>query len=202
MQLRSDAFRDGQPIPSANAFCPAPGHDGPFNRSPPLEWSDVPAGTKSLALACVDPDAPAEKGPMGAPIPYETPRTDFVHWLLVDLPPGPGGLAEGADSDGRTARGKRDERTAHGVRGRNDYTAYFAADDAMRGTYYGYDGPCPPENDRRVHRYRFTLYALDVDTLGLGGPFTFADLRRALDGHVLAERTLTGTYTLNPDARL
>ena len=42
----------------------------------------------------------------------------------------------------------------------------------MSGDYFGYDGPCPPWNDALVHRYVFTLYALDVATLGLQGPFT------------------------------
>ena len=35
----------------------------------------------------------------------------------------------------------------------------------MFGDYYGYDGPCPPWNDELVHRYVFTLYALDVPRL-------------------------------------
>ncbi len=37
----------------------------------------------------------------------------------------------------------------------------------MAGAYHGYDGPYPPFNDARVHRYVFTVVALDTDTLGL-----------------------------------
>jgi len=69
----------------------------------------------------------------------------------------------------------------------------------MEGTYRGYDGPCPPWNDSIVHHYTFTLYALDVESLPVTGNFTAADVRKAMEGHVLAEASLTGTYSLNPD---
>ena len=52
-----------------------------------------------------------------------------------------------------------------------------------------------------MHRYHFQLYALDVDRCPVEGAFTAAEVRRAIEGHVLAEATLTGTYTLNPDRR-
>jgi Raf kinase inhibitor-like YbhB/YbcL family protein len=54
--------------------------------SPPLAWSGVPAGTKSLALIVDDPDAPDPKAP----------KLTWVHWVLYDLPPGEGGLPEDA----------------------------------------------------------------------------------------------------------
>ncbi|WP_268989357.1 YbhB/YbcL family Raf kinase inhibitor-like protein, partial [Ralstonia solanacearum] len=83
----------------------------------------------------------------------------------------------------------------HGI---NDYTGWFAGDKDMRGDYYGYDGPCPPWNDARRHRYTFTLYALDIDRVPVAGAFTGAQVRDAIKGHVLAEASVTGTYTLNP----
>ena len=43
-----------------------------------------------------------------------------------------------------------------------------------------------------------TVYALDIDRVPVEGKFTGADVRRAIQGHVLAEASLTGTYTLNP----
>jgi hypothetical protein len=47
--------------------------------------------------------------------------------------------------------------TEHQLRqGVNDYTGWFANDPDMAGEYYGYDGPCPPWNDERVHTYVFT----------------------------------------------
>ena len=54
--------------------------------------------------------------------------------------------------------------------GVNSYTSWFASDHDMSGDYFGYDGPCPPWNDALVHRYVFTLYALDVATLACKGP--------------------------------
>ena len=68
----------------------------------------------------------------------------------------------------------------------------------MRGDYYGYDGPCPPWNDEIMHRYVFTLFALDVPVLNVEGRPTGQQVRAAIQGHVLAEASLTGIYTLNP----
>jgi phosphatidylethanolamine-binding protein (PEBP) family uncharacterized protein len=48
------------------------------------------------------------------------------------------------------------------ARGSTITPGWFAGDNDMRGDYYGYDGPCPPWNDEIVHRYVFTLFALDV----------------------------------------
>ena len=69
----------------------------------------------------------------------------------------------------------------------------------MGGQYFGYDGPCPPWNDSIVHHYHFVLYATDLRRCPVEGAFTGADVERALEGHVLSEVQITGTYTLNPD---
>ena len=45
------------------------------------------------------------------------------------------------------------------------------------------------------------VFALDTDSLGLSGPFTGQDARKAMDGHVLAEAGVVGTYSLNPAVR-
>jgi Raf kinase inhibitor-like YbhB/YbcL family protein len=89
--------------------------------------------------------------------------------------------------------------TAGGLRhGLNDYTGWFAGDADMKGDYFGYDGPCPPWNDSIVHHYVFTVYALDIERVPVEGKFTGAEVRAAIQGHVLAEASITGTYTLNP----
>jgi len=69
----------------------------------------------------------------------------------------------------------------------------------MGGRYFGYDGPYPPPHDLRTHRYFFRLFALDVPTLGLPEAFTAGDALRAMQGHVLAEAALYGTYSLQAD---
>jgi phosphatidylethanolamine-binding protein (PEBP) family uncharacterized protein len=71
----------------------------------------------------------------------------------------------------------------------------------MSGDYGGYDGPWPPFNDERVHRYVFTVYALDVASLGLPARFTGPDALKAMQGHILAHTSITATYSLNPQAR-
>ncbi len=71
----------------------------------------------------------------------------------------------------------------------------------MAGDYRGYDGPYPPFNDLRMHRYFFRVFALDVAKLSLPDRFTAADVLSAIQSHVLAEAALHGTYTLNPALR-
>ena len=68
----------------------------------------------------------------------------------------------------------------------------------MAGDYFGYDGPCPPWNDSIVHRYLFTLFALDSERLPVDGNFTGQQVRDAMRGHMLDQAMITGRYTLNP----
>lgn len=77
LRITSSAFADGAEIP-AEYTCE--GKD----ISPPLAWSGVPAGTKSLVLIVDDPDAPDPKAP----------RMTWVHWVLYNLPPSSTGLPE------------------------------------------------------------------------------------------------------------
>ncbi len=75
LSVTSSAFRDGGEIPKIHT---CEGNDS----SPPLAWSGVPSGTKSLALIVDDPDAPDPKAP----------KMTFVHWVLYDIPPETTGL--------------------------------------------------------------------------------------------------------------
>lgn len=208
MKLRSDSFEQGQPIPAEFAFG-KPGPDSPCilsdNRNPHLAWSEVPEGTRSFALICVDPDVPSKPDDVnqtGREVPADLPRVDFVHWLLANIPADAREIAAGSCSEGVTARGKQNPSCPSGsVQGKNDYTGWFAGDADMGGDYLGYDGPCPPFNDALLHRYLFRLFALDVAALELPAKFTMADLHRALHGHVLAEAVHYGTYTLNARLR-
>lgn len=206
MQLTSKTLVDGKAIPAINAMgVPAAGgaQPGP-NRSPHLAWSEVPDNARSFVITCVDIDVPTKPDDVNKPgrlVPYDLPRAEFTHWLLVDVPANTSELREGADADGLTPRGKAPGKVAHGLRGLNDYTGWFASDEQMAGQYAGYDGPWPPFNDERVHRYVFTVYALDIPTLGLSGAFGLADAKRAMDGHVLAEASLTGKYAIYQNAR-
>jgi Raf kinase inhibitor-like YbhB/YbcL family protein len=203
MQLRSDSFKNGQPIPPVYAFgktgSPVALSD---NRSPHLAWRDAPAGTRSFVLTCIDTDAPSQGDDVNQPdrqVPAHLPRVEFVHWLMANIPPECGELAEGACSDGVVPHGKAEPIGPPGsVQGRNDYTDWFAGDREMAGEYRGYDGPCPPWNDSIAHHYHFRIHALDVARLPLEPGFTLAHLRKAMDGHVLATAAWVGRYSLNP----
>lgn len=199
MQLHSDSFQHRQPLAPEFALG-APGGGFGGNRNPHLAWDDVPAGTRSFALLCIDTDAPtngALVADTATPIPEAHPRGDFVHWVVADIPADVREIAAGSCSDGVTARGKPAGRDAGGMRGLNDYTGWFAGDPALAGQYFGYDGPYPPAHDQRIHRYFFRVFALDVPSLGLAQPFMAADVLRAMRGHVLAEAALYGTYSLH-----
>ncbi|MGD2128551.1 MAG: YbhB/YbcL family Raf kinase inhibitor-like protein [Lysobacterales bacterium] len=80
-RIESSAFADNGEIPKIYT---CDGND----LSPPLEWSDPPEGTQSLALIVDDPDAPDPAAP----------RMTWVHWVLYDLPATAGGLAEAVES--------------------------------------------------------------------------------------------------------
>jgi Raf kinase inhibitor-like YbhB/YbcL family protein len=149
MNITSSAFQAGQTIPTKYTCQGA-------DISPPLQWSGVPAGAKSLALICDDPDAPAGT---------------WVHWVLYDLPVTAANLAEKVPTSATLSSG--------GKQGINDFKRV------------GYGGPCPPPG--KPHRYYFKLYALDAN-LDLKPQATKQELLRAMDGHILAETQLMGTY--------
>jgi Raf kinase inhibitor-like YbhB/YbcL family protein len=204
MKLWSDSWTNGDRIPARHAagrLDAAGGVGFSDNLNPHLAWSDVPAGAKSLVLICHDFDVPSRGDDVNQAdreVPADLPRVDFFHWVLVDLPPVPSEIAEGAHSRGFTARGKPGPAApGAGRHGLNDYTGWFAADAQMAGSYFGYDGPFPPFNDSLVHHYVFTLYAVALERLPIEGAFTGAQVRAALAGRVLGEATFSGTYTLN-----
>ena len=205
MRFTSPVLRDQQPIPADYAF-------GVFdpdqhvtlgaNRNPPLEWSDLPPGTRSLVLICYDRDVPTRADDVnqeGRVVPADLPRTDFFHWILVDLPPAPARILAGEFSDGVTAGGKAGPDGPRGARqGINNYREWFAGDPAMAGDYFGYDGPCPPWNDSIVHHYTFTIYALDVARCPVEGKFTGPQVLATMTDHILDQASFTCTYSLNP----
>jgi len=109
-----------------------------------------------------------------APDPAAPKRT-WIHWVRYGMPAERDGLPEGA-----------------GNRPPPDGESEALTDSDRRG----YGGPCPPIGR---HRYFFRLFALDVDRLDLPGRFTAGDVFRAMHGHVLAEASVHGSYSLHPD---
>ena len=209
MRIRSDDLEHMQPIPEEFAFG-KPGPNGEpmvfaANRNPHLAWSDVPQWTRSFVLVCVDTDVPTsgeDVNKEGRHVPASLPRAEFFHWVMVDIPLECRELGAASCADGVVPHGNPEPWGPPGAKqGINDFTGWFAADAAMSGDYYGYDGPCPPWNDDLLHHYHFRVYALDVETIGVSGRFSAADALAAMKGHVLAEAAITGTYTLNAALR-
>ena len=103
-----------------------------------------------------------------APDP-KAPKMTWVHWVLYNLPPTASGLPE-AVALGDLPAGTR--------QGTNDWKRT------------GYGGPCPPIGR---HRYYHKLYALDAVLPDLGAA-TKAELEAAMEGHVVGQAELVGTY--------
>lgn len=96
--LSSAAFQPGGRIPKVHT---CEGRD----LAPPLAWSGLPAGTRSLALVVDDPDAPDPAAP----------KTVWVHWVVYDVPPDVTGLPEGGSLPGGAREGANDwNRTGWG----------------------------------------------------------------------------------------
>lgn len=207
MLLTSSSFKNGEAIPSQFAFGKA--HSSEHvelsdNKNPQLSWTSAPEGTQSFVLVCVDSDVPTvgdDVNQEGKTVPIDLPRGEFYHWLMVDIPAAVSSIAEGSCSDGISAGGKASP-LGPGRQGINDYSSWFAGDADMAGDYYGYDGPCPPWNDERLHHYHFRLYATDLDRCDVDGAFNGADVMAAIEGHILAQAELTGSYHIYPKAKL
>jgi len=94
----------------------------------------------------------------------------WVHWVLYELPANNIGLVENVPLT--------ENLKAGGFQGQNDFGKI------------GYDGPCPPSG---THRYFFKLYALDA-ALDLKPGATKAELEKAMEGHIVGQAQLMGTY--------
>ncbi len=101
----------------------------------------------------------------------DAPRGVFTHWVLFNLPANIRQLPEGIPAQFQLENGA--------LQGKNDFGKI------------GYGGPCPPPGP--AHQYRFTLYALDKP-LDLKSSASKKQVLDAMEGNVLAQGQLTGTY--------
>ena len=120
MNLSSSAFSQFADIPSLYT---CEGAEQP----PPLAWSDIPDGTKSLALIVDDPDAPDPAAP----------KMTWVHWMLYNITPNSTGLG--------TGKSGIPELPAGTLNGLNDWKQT------------GYRGPCPPIGRHRYFHKLYAL---------------------------------------------
>ena len=91
----------------------------------------------------------------------------FIHWVVWNIPPETREIAKGNEPDGAKGKGSSGK--------------------------LGYIGPCPPSG---THRYYFGLYALDAK-LDLPVGSTKTDLENVMQGHILEQTHLMGTYKRN-----
>jgi len=101
----------------------------------------------------------------------DAPSGTWVHWVLYNLPAEIIGMVENQPPS--------ENLKAGGFQGVNDFKKV------------GYGGPCPPSG---THRYVFKIYALDAE-LPLKAGATKADLEKAMEGHIVAQGQLVGTYS-------
>lgn len=149
LSITSSAFQGGGKIPDKYT---SQGQD----ISPPLAWSEPPAGTRSFALIMDDPDAPGGT---------------FTHWVIFNIPSVSRELPEAVPTEDQLSDGT--------LQGKNGFNRI------------GYDGPSPPPGP--AHRYKFTLYALD-QSLDLTAGASKKQVLDAIQGHILAQGELMGTY--------
>ena len=142
LTVTSSAFRANEVIPPEYTC------DG-THVAPPLSWSAVPKGARSVAIFVEDPDATA-----GA----------FTHWLITGIPPTTRSIPVG---------GALPEGAVAGKNGKGDA---------------GYTGPCPPSGR---HHYHFHVYALEMT---IPAPGSKSEFLAAIEGHILADGELIGTY--------
>lgn len=101
----------------------------------------------------------------------DAPSGTFVHWVLYDLPAAGLGLIENTPPS--------ESFNGGGAQGKNDFEKI------------GYGGPCPPSG---THRYFFKLYALDTE-LPLKSGASKAEVEKAMEGHIVGQAQLMGTYS-------
>jgi len=140
-------------------------HEGPI----PAKYACTGSDT-SPALTWSDPPEGTQSFALIMDDPDASVGT-WVHWVLFNIPASSRGLTEAIPSEGTLSDGS--------LHGKNS------------GGNLGYNGPCPPSG---THRYIFKLYALD-DMLGLSSGADKGELLKAMEGHILAQGELMGTFS-------
>jgi Raf kinase inhibitor-like YbhB/YbcL family protein len=157
MSFSTTAWMDGAVIPVRYS-------QAGEEHSPPLTWSDAPTTTKSFVILVRDIDATNNTG-----------TTDFLHWLVWNIPGDSRGLPEGLPQGPQLPNGTRQI--------------------SATGPYYR--GPAAPSN-APAHHYVFELYALDtmleVVPVGASPADTRTAIVTAMAGHVVGRGTFVGRF--------
>ncbi len=138
------------------------------SRSFQLGWSDLPAGTKTLAVIFIDYDAIPVCG------------FPWIHWTVANIDPALGELSENASVEKNLLEGVTSWSSP-----------IIPADFKLsREDDAGFGGCAPPD---KAHEYSVDVYALDT-TLNLKRGFYMNDLLKAMQGHILDKATVVGLY--------
>lgn len=130
----------------------------------PIEFEDIPSETKSLALTFIDYDAVPVCG------------FPWIHWIVANIPGNITELSENASEKKEFAI----------VQGQNSFASPLGGQKDPK-IVHQYGGPTPPDKD---HDYTLTVYALDKN-LNVSNGFYLNELLKEIDGHVLAEKSIT-----------
>ena len=133
-----------------------------------LGWSELPKGTKSLALVFTDPDAIPVCG------------FSWIHWTVANIDPMLGELPENASTEMQLLEG-----VSSWGSGILPEAIKLSKEDAT-----GFGGCAPPD---QTHRYIIEVYALDT-LLNLSRGFYLNELSKAMEGHILDQATLSALY--------
>ena len=196
LKLASSAFEDGGEIPREYGY-----KNG--NISPPLKITS-PAGTRSIALIMDDPDAMEAVGQVWVHwVMYNIGRHKFHSLWTEQIPRGNAIPKPLTKNQWYQAQGnsvmldanreylKEYNQKRFGVWGNNNDSGLIGLNDFGE---FDYGGPAPP--DKR-HTYIFKAYALGIETLHLpktDQPGTKSDVEKAMEGHIIEQTQLTGTY--------
>jgi Raf kinase inhibitor-like YbhB/YbcL family protein len=158
--VSSPTLQQGERVPVAHT------PDG-RNDSPAINWSNVPAGTKELAVVCEDPG-------VGNPPP-------FVHWLVYHIPAAASGLPAALPIDGSSL-----PQSINGaVQGLSGFRRAI------------YRGPAPPPGKVHDYHFVVYALDAAIETKSGEPPLTRAQLLDAMHGHVIGKGELIATYDRN-----
>lgn len=154
MKLFSNSYNHNQKMNIKYVMKQAGGE----NISPEFHWQDVPPDTKSFVLAMVD---------------HHPIASNWVHWLVINIPANINKIEEGASCSAKMPTGCIELINSFGFK--------------------GYGGPQPPKGTG-VHNYDTTLYALNVEKIDLSGRASEEVLLAKIKPYIIASSTLTGLY--------
>ncbi len=188
LTVTSTSIQNGAAIDPKFSYCTADGKDKTKpggNISPQLEWSGAPDTTKSFAIVSFDPDVPTvfdDVNKVGKTLDENMPRMKFYHWVTTALPAKASKMLEG---NGKSLSGSKLMV--------NDFAGFFK--DKQPAAFRGYDGPCPPFNDPKLHHYHFQVRALDIPELKARDGSNAKDVMAEIEAHTVAMGEIVGTFS-------